>query len=75
MKGSLPEIQHTMTNVYEFVGLPVHTLTVKDIGAKNSRDYTAMSDVTRGRLEEFYKPHNERLMTLLASHNINLHPW
>ncbi len=55
---------NVITNqVFEFLGIPkykVHTSTVYNKG-----DYPSMSNTTRSRLKEFFKPHNEHLSKLL----------
>jgi hypothetical protein len=57
------KIQASLDNVFTFVGLPPSP--IEDFDAKNTRNYDKISLPCRERLEDFYRPYNERLFTLL----------
>ena len=63
LKGTAT-VQRTMSRVFDFVGLPSHTL--EDTSAKNQRAKAApMENEARALLTAFYAPYNERLFDLL----------
>lgn len=62
IKGS--KTQETMDGVFDFVGLPEHTLD--DTSPKNQRDKPSpMAKEAREMLQAFYAPYNEQLFALL----------
>jgi hypothetical protein len=64
-------IQNTLNKVWKHLGLPQYTVTDKE--AKNSRSYEPMKKETKEMLGRFYKPHNDRLETLLGQDWVS--PW
>jgi len=55
-----------LTKVFEFLDLPY--FKIKDFTKQNKREYPLMKDETRKLLIEFYKPHNEKLYSLINQH-------
>ena len=55
-----------LTKVFEFLDLPY--FKIKDFTKQNKREYPPMKDETRKLLIEFYKPHNEKLYSLINQH-------
>ena len=55
-----------LTKVFEFLDLPY--FKIKDFTKQNKREYPPMNDETRKLLIEFYKPHNEKLYSLINQH-------
>ena len=57
--------QDTMADVFQFVGLPPHSLD--DTSAKNTRaSKSPMDDKARQLLQDFYAPYNEKLFELIG---------
>ena len=57
---------HVLTKVFEFLDLPY--FKIRDFTKQNKREYPLMKDETRKLLIEFYKPHNEKLYSLINQH-------
>ena len=55
-----------LTKVFEFLDLPY--FKIRDFTKQNKREYPLMKDETRKLLIEFYKPHNEKLYSLINQH-------
>ena len=55
-----------LRKVFEFLNLPY--FKIKDFTKQNKREYPPMKDETRKLLIEFYKPHNEKLYSLINQH-------
>jgi len=55
-----------LTKVFEFLDLPY--FKIRDFTKQNKREYPPMKDETRKLLIEFYKPHNEKLYSLINQH-------
>ena len=55
-----------LTKVFEFLDLPY--FKIRDFTKQNKREYPLMKDETRKLLIEFYKPHNEKLYSLITQH-------
>ena len=55
--------ENTLQQVFEFLGVENHT--IENLSHISARKYPKLSDITRKKLIEFYKPHNERLNKLL----------
>ena len=55
-----------LTKVFEFLDLPY--FKIRDFTKQNKREYPPMKDETRKLLIEFYKPHNEKLYSLVNQH-------
>ena len=55
-----------LTKVFEFLDLP--DFKIKDFTKQNKREYPPMKIETRKLLIEFYKPHNEKLYSLINQH-------
>ena len=55
-----------LRKVFEFLNLPY--FKIKDFTKQNKREYSPMKDETRKLLTEFYKPHNEKLYSLVNQH-------
>ena len=55
-----------LTKVFEFLDLPY--FKIRDFTKQNKREYPPMNDETRKLLIEFYKPHNEKLYSLINQH-------
>ena len=55
-----------LRKVFEFLNLPY--FKIKDFTKQNKRKYPPMKDETRKLLIEFYKPHNEKLYSLVNQH-------
>jgi hypothetical protein len=55
-----------LAEVFEFLDLPY--FKIKDFTKQNKREYPPMNDETRKLLIEFYKPHNEKLYSLINQH-------
>jgi len=55
-----------LRKVFEFLNLPY--FKIKDFTKQNKREYHPMKDETRKLLIEFYKPHNEKLYSLINQH-------
>lgn len=64
IQGDRQKVRETVRSVYDFVGLREHD--VDDVSAKNTRDYSPMSETARERLTAFYAPYNKRLTALLG---------
>jgi hypothetical protein len=54
---------HTLQHVYEFLGLPNHTSNYR---VWHKGNYNEMSPKMRKRLETYFKPHNDKLESLLG---------
>ena len=57
------DTENTLQQVFEFLGVENHT--IENLSHISARKYPKLSDITRKKLIEFYKPHNERLNKLL----------
>ena len=55
-----------LRKVFEFLNIPY--FKIKDFTKQNKREYPPMKDETRKLLTEFYKPHNEKLYSLINQH-------
>ena len=55
-----------LTKLFEFLDLPY--FKIRDFTKLNKREYPLMKDETRKLLIEFYKPHNEKLYSLINQH-------
>ena len=55
-----------LRKIFEFLNLPY--FKIKDFTKQNKREYPPMKDETRKLLIEFYKPHNEKLYSLVNQH-------
>ena len=67
MLGESNAKTHTaVTKVFEFLDLPY--FKIRDFTKQNKREYPLMKDETRKLLIEFYKPHNEKLYSLINQH-------
>ena len=55
-----------LTKVFEFLDLPY--FKIRDFTKQNERKYPLMKNETRKLLIEFYKPHNEKLYSLINQH-------
>ena len=55
-----------LAKVFEFLDLP--HFKIKDFTKQNKREYPPMKIETRKLLIEFYKPHNEKLYSLINQH-------
>ena len=55
--------ENTLQQVFEFLGVENHT--IENLSHISARKYPKLNDITRKKLIEFYKPHNERLNKLL----------
>jgi hypothetical protein len=55
-----------LRKIFEFLNLPY--FKIKDFTKQNKREYPPMKDETRKLLIEFYKPHNEKLYSLINQH-------
>lgn len=64
IQGGQEAVVSTMNDVFSFLNLP--PLDELDIEPKNTRKYDPLDSETRQRLEEFFRPYNERLFTLLG---------
>jgi len=54
----------TLTTIFDFLGLPNHK--IKDLTKRNEAKYPPMNPDTRKTLVEYFKPHNEKLYSLLG---------
>jgi hypothetical protein len=63
IKGSKTNVQESMDKVFEHIGIPPSELP--DVDAKNTRNYTPMSEEATQMLNEFYEPFNKRLFSLV----------
>ena len=66
-----PGVQAVVDRALEHLDLPLYK--VEDESAKNTRNYDPMKPETEQMLKRFYKPHNERMKTLLGDEWSN--PW
>jgi hypothetical protein len=57
------DTKNTLQQIFEFLGVENHT--IENLSHISARKYPKLSDITRKKLIEFYKPHNERLNKLL----------
>jgi hypothetical protein len=57
------DTENTLQQVFEFLGVENHT--IENLSHISARKYPKLNDITRKKLIEFYKPHNERLNKLL----------
>jgi hypothetical protein len=64
IKGDITNLHQTMEKVFRFINLPMHEITDNEV--KNKRSYDKVSEETKCRLEEFYRPYNQRLFKLLG---------
>jgi hypothetical protein len=55
-----------LVQIHEHLGLPPHRNS--ELPALNSGSYEPMAEVTRERLREYFRPHNERLHELTGIH-------
>lgn len=53
--------ERTLERVHDFLGLPPHSSALPTL---NAGSYNQMSDETRARLNEYFRPHNQRLYEL-----------
>ena len=56
--------QRALDSVHEFLGLPAHRY--QDLKPLHSATYDALPAKTRARLDEYFRPHNERLYELVG---------
>lgn len=64
IQGGQEAVVSTMNDVFSFLQLP--PLDELDIEPKNTRKYDPLDVETRQRLDEFFRPYNERLFALLG---------
>jgi len=57
------DTKNTLQQVFEF--LDVENQPIENLSQIAARKYPKLNDITRKKLIEFYKPHNERLNKLL----------
>jgi hypothetical protein len=65
---TMDELAHrpdeTMDAVHQHLGLPAHRY--EHLTPRNKREYDSLSPTTRARLQEYFRPHNERLYDLVG---------
>lgn len=64
LRGGPEAVQRSLDGVFSFIGVP--PIDVTDLEPKNTRSYGVLAPETRAKLEEFYRPFNEQLFTLLG---------
>ena len=69
--GDGPGVQAVVDRALVHLDLPLYK--VEDESAKNTRNYDPIKPEMEQMLKRFYKPHNERMETLLGDEWSN--PW
>ena len=57
------DTKNTLQQAFEFLDVEDHP--IENLSHISARKYPKLNDITRKKLIEFYKPHNERLNKLL----------
>lgn len=54
----------TLEEIFKFLELP--SVEIKDLTKQNKREYPKMKEITRDKLIDYFKPHNEELFRMLG---------